>query len=1730
MSSSESETANAWYEQEVDEADYRQAHKHVQHIVGDSGDSQLDQQQPSSRPQPSSGRENPPPHHRSDYHPNQHHDHNNHHHHHNNYHGQRYHHSQRHYPQRYHHHYRDRDRDRDMDRDRENDHHPYQQHGHPSHQHPYYSRRHSSQRYPSHPSNHRDGDDDEVEDEADGTAPSSDDESDEEPECPLCMEALDETDIQFKPCKCGYQVCLWCFPAGTPITLASGMAMPIEELTQDELIMAYDMDEAGTTLPLFHHATDVPPAIPVASAPIPTSGIVLARNARLIHQGYKSLIELKLEDGETLRCTPTHRLLIMDSQTRSLQWLEAEKIDLERHRLRMTVRGHNADNSENDIAMEKDWTLTFGGLPVFDMRTPAGRHRSVAFARVLGYCMGAHSHASTLRFPSTFDATAFREDWCLVSGERHTCDDQRSSTVAVPPSLIDVLAAFPSSTPTPSNPLPTFLVDTTCPPSIRREFLAAYISAVLCDGVEEASTTAPVVPLATGLSLHLSARNMEQMRPLLASCDLDLSSAILSPSTSIRFSEQIGLRYAHTYASRMAIAVSYWRSQRIPGMLNTDSTTFERYLHELDADVLFSAQAMNRAMLPSYSMRVISRSTLSSPPEPVYDLAVLSSNKSPRVHSFVAGGVIAHNCFHQINENMGGKCPACRQPYDTTGQMASDVAGHIKAGQGARKKKSRKNERAERKERDTDERERPRFDVTPSGKVGPIPSVRVLQRNLLYVVGLPMSLANTDLLKKRDYFGKYGQIRKIALNTRGGAHAARQTCSLYVTYKRGMDCSEAIKAVNGSIILGCLLRATYGTSKWCANYLRGQPCLNASCLYLHDLAEMKDCTTKEELSASMHDSATKIDVQAIVNNGLPGAVPNGHGRPQPSTSGGTSGSTNTNTNTSSSSSTGGSTAQPPPISRTQSLGAVQSSDQPSQRKSSNVDESDENWSEKPQPTAQSTPPSSWASLASSSLSRQSSEKPQQSPQQGPTAAPSQPPSGELLNANEIIYIAPLHLQKQATHGRRSSGASTVSTTSAGSRKATMLPAEETETSSTTGDEAAAISPQLTSTSPILNAATPSPQDVSAPVPSTASVTSSDDSASQLASLPVSRMSSETSVGQASMLNVNTSSSQSTPMPQSTPGQAPTPSPSSGRPPPGFGSFTPAGSPAQSPTSLASPAMPTTLSSLMEAFPAIDPNVLMRLVDDFARHSAAGGPQLPLQSNQPRPISSLTPHTNVSQHTAPTVASSPAADRALHGPAAFDSSIISYGRPISQLQPPQPFTQSQQQESSFTGSQDRPAQQERPQQHEQQRPAPPGLQSTQPHVMPSFLAPIFRSQREDEQRSLSQPPGFMHSLNQRSPPRPQPSQQQQQQLPSTPQRSSQSTLSSAFGEPTNDGFTEDGVPSDWQQLADDDAPLNLPNAQQPSARMNTMDRNDASWGFGSILQGSGSLSSQQQHPSSSTHSTFPPSHAQPDFRDASRLWQPSAPSVQTNGWPTGASMQDARVAPITKSSQDARVSMQPPRQQGFTSRFGFALEDDEQQTRGSSQPHATHASAPFSSSSIGWPPSSQSQQSGARPSTTRDAPPGIKFPPAANHWENDMSQQMSELLNNAPDAFSRLALDQPNSRSHTQPSQPPHHIASIWGRETGSSGNGFNSMLPAPAHPTYPRSTGQTDYSAPFADSQRHSSLMPHSAQPPSSLPPAQPSQPPRGRAPLSVQRAMQQQQLMQQQQQQAQANAQAHSK
>lgn len=75
---------------------------------------------------------------------------------------------------------------------------------------------------------------------------------------------------------------------------------------------------------------------------------------------------------------------------------------------------------------------------------------------------------------------------------------------------------------------------------------------------------------------------------------------------------------------------------------------------------------------------------------------------------------------------------------------------------------------------------------------------------------------------------------------------------LYITYHRREDAARAIAAVDGAPSTGGtrgdIMRASYGTTKYCMAFLRNVSCSDHSCMNLHEWGDEKDCFTKEDLT------------------------------------------------------------------------------------------------------------------------------------------------------------------------------------------------------------------------------------------------------------------------------------------------------------------------------------------------------------------------------------------------------------------------------------------------------------------------------------------------------------------------------------------------------------------------------------------------------------------------------------------------------------------------------------------------------------------------------------------------------------------------------------------------------------------------------------------------------------------------------------------------------------------
>ncbi|KAF7823475.1 CCR4-NOT transcription complex subunit 4 [Senna tora] len=207
-------------------------------------------------------------------------------------------------------------------------------------------------------------------------------------------------------------------------------------------------------------------------------------------------------------------------------------------------------------------------------------------------------------------------------------------------------------------------------------------------------------------------------------------------------------------------------------------------------------------------------------------------------------------CWHHILEmaekdDTEGRCPACRSPYDKE-KIVGMAANCERLVAETNMERKMKNQKAKSK-------------LSEGRKQ--LSSVRVIQRNLVYIVGLPLNLADEDLLHRREYFGQYGKVLKVSMS-RTAAGVIQQfpnsTCSVYITYSKEEEAIRCIQSVHGFVLEGKPLRACFGTTKYCHAWLRNVPCSNPDCLYLHEIGSQEDSFTKDEIISAYTSRVQQI--------------------------------------------------------------------------------------------------------------------------------------------------------------------------------------------------------------------------------------------------------------------------------------------------------------------------------------------------------------------------------------------------------------------------------------------------------------------------------------------------------------------------------------------------------------------------------------------------------------------------------------------------------------------------------------------------------------------------------------------------------------------------------------------------------------------------------------------------------------------------------------------------------
>lgn len=133
---------------------------------------------------------------------------------------------------------------------------------------------------------------------------------------------------------------------------------------------------------------------------------------------------------------------------------------------------------------------------------------------------------------------------------------------------------------------------------------------------------------------------------------------------------------------------------------------------------------------------------------------------------------------------------------------------------------------------------------------------RVVQKDLLYIIGLSPRISNKAVLKmqmnqilsKPEYLGQYGTILKILVNDSKPYNASGSvgpSYSAYVTYASPKEATLALlvfltskmQSIDQFTYDNRLIRGSFGTTKFCTHFLNDETCTRMDCVFLHHMVD-----------------------------------------------------------------------------------------------------------------------------------------------------------------------------------------------------------------------------------------------------------------------------------------------------------------------------------------------------------------------------------------------------------------------------------------------------------------------------------------------------------------------------------------------------------------------------------------------------------------------------------------------------------------------------------------------------------------------------------------------------------------------------------------------------------------------------------------------------------------------------------------------------------------------------
>lgn len=122
--------------------------------------------------------------------------------------------------------------------------------------------------------------------------------------------------------------------------------------------------------------------------------------------------------------------------------------------------------------------------------------------------------------------------------------------------------------------------------------------------------------------------------------------------------------------------------------------------------------------------------------------------------------------------------------------------------------------------------------------------MRITMPNILFVIGLSHDIIkkSKEELSGENYFGHYGKVCKVAINDRSYDKTNRNgpIYSAHINFSTEKETCLAMLSLHDKFVMNNKLKASFGTTKYCKNFIEGKYCHNTDCFYYHKIDESKE--------------------------------------------------------------------------------------------------------------------------------------------------------------------------------------------------------------------------------------------------------------------------------------------------------------------------------------------------------------------------------------------------------------------------------------------------------------------------------------------------------------------------------------------------------------------------------------------------------------------------------------------------------------------------------------------------------------------------------------------------------------------------------------------------------------------------------------------------------------------------------------------------------------------------